>query len=138
MYAGDKFGGEISVMEPPLLAKGSPDYQIWLDTMNYIEKSYKNLADKGWKPDVLRMLLPHSTKADINITANLREWRHIFTLRASPKAHPTIHSLVYALLLEFKRKIPIIFDDIEPGYDHFSDWAKDQVADIDARCGTAP
>ncbi|MDR1008811.1 MAG: FAD-dependent thymidylate synthase [Rickettsiales bacterium] len=126
MYAGDKFGGEISVMQPPVLEPGTPDYNIWLHAMEDMERAYKELAAKGYKPDVLRMLLPHSTKADINITCNLREWRHIFKLRASAKSHPTIHSLLVPLLREFKRRIPIIFDDIEEDQ-NIGDWARGQI-----------
>ena len=113
MYANEKFGSQLSVMEPPLLEPGSDDYGIWLGCMENIEAAYNELARRGYKPDVCRMVLPHSTKATINVTANLREWRHIFRLRTSPKAHPTIYTLLIPLLMEFKERIPVIFDDIE-------------------------
>ena len=58
------------------------------------------------------MLLPHSIKADVIMTANLREWRHILKLRAAPAAHPSIQQLMKILLKEFKAKIPVVFDDI--------------------------
>jgi thymidylate synthase (FAD) len=129
MYAGDKFGGEISVMAPPLLSPGTEEYATWFECMQDIEDAYKALAEKGMKPDVCRMVLPHSTKADINLTANLREWRHILRLRTSPRAHPTIYTLLIPLLLEFKRRIPVIFDDIEaPKDEELSDWAKKRIA----------
>ncbi|MDR3126242.1 MAG: FAD-dependent thymidylate synthase [Rickettsiales bacterium] len=128
MYAGDRFGGEISVMAPPILKPGTEEYAIWLECMQDIEDAYKALAEKGHKPDVCRMVLPHSTKADINITANLREWRHIFRLRTSTKAHPTIYTLLIPLLREFQNRIPIIFDDITIDEDGLSDWAKERIA----------
>ncbi|MCL2439321.1 MAG: FAD-dependent thymidylate synthase [Alphaproteobacteria bacterium] len=136
MYANDKFGNEICVMEPPFVEPGTPDYDAWHKAIVAIEKGYLELAAMGHKPDMCRMLLPHSSKADINLTCNLREWRHIFKLRASVKAHATIHSMMRALLKEFKRHIPIIFDDIEFDDAELSDWAKKTMDDIDARCGT--
>ncbi|MDR1476734.1 MAG: FAD-dependent thymidylate synthase [Rickettsiales bacterium] len=113
MYANEKFGSQLSVMEPPLLEPGTDDYNVWLKCMEDIEGAYNELARRGYKPDVCRMVLPHSIKADINVTANLREWRHIFKLRTSTKAHPTIYTLLIPLLVEFKKRIPVIFDDIE-------------------------
>ena len=58
------------------------------------------------------MLLPHSVKADVIMTANLREWRHIFKLRCAPAAHPTVQEVIKMLLNKLKAEIPVIFDDI--------------------------
>ncbi len=48
------------------------------------------------------------------MTANLREWRHFFELRSAKAAHPQMREIAVPLLKEFKRLIPIIFDDIVP------------------------
>jgi thymidylate synthase (FAD) len=45
--------------------------------------------------------------------ADIREWRHMFALRCSKKAHPQIRALMIPLLNELKTKIPVVFDDIE-------------------------
>ena len=91
------------------------EYQLWLETMQQIEKNYNAMAALGCKPDQLRMLLPHSVKADVIMTANLREWRHIFKLRCAPAAHPTVQEIMKMLLGTLKREIPVIFDDIPYG-----------------------
>jgi thymidylate synthase (FAD) len=44
---------------------------------------------------------------------NLREWRHFFKLRTSKRAHPQMREVACAMLVEFKKQIPVIFDDIE-------------------------
>lgn len=111
-YSKGKFGGELTVMEPPVLQKGTPEYDLWLQTMETIEKNYNALANMGYKADVCRMLLPHSVKASVVMTANLREWRHIFKLRTAKAAHPTVQSIMKKVLAEFKRQIPLVFDDI--------------------------
>lgn len=59
------------------------------------------------------MLLPHSTAAEVTMTANIREWKHIFALRTTNHAHPAIQQLLIPLLLLFKKEMPEIFDDVE-------------------------
>jgi len=113
-YHKDKFGSQIKVIAPVNIQKGTPEYDIWLKCMNQIEASYMEMAKLGCKPDQLRMLLPHSTAAEINITCNLREWRHILKLRTAPNVHPSIVTLMKPLLEELKKKIPVVFDDINP------------------------
>lgn len=111
-YSKGKFGNELTVMKPCHIKEGTPEYQIWLSTMETIEKNYNAMAELGCKPDQLRMLLPHSIKADVIMTANLREWRHIFKLRCAPAAHSTVQEVMKMLLGTLKREIPVIFDDI--------------------------
>ena len=80
--------------------------------METIEKNYNAMAALGCKADQLRMLLPHSIKADVIMTANLREWRHIFKLRCAPAAHPSVQQVMKMLLRQMKSAIPVLFDDI--------------------------
>ena len=99
-------------MEPPELIPGTEAYDIWMKCMTDIETAYNTLAAQGYKADVCRMVLPHSTKASVIMTANLREWRHILKLRTAKAAHPTVRRIMAKVLAEFQRQIPIIFDDI--------------------------
>jgi thymidylate synthase ThyX len=49
------------------------------------------------------------------MTANLREWRHFFKLRAlreTGPAHPQMEELTQPLLCELYGHIPVIFDDL--------------------------
>lgn len=49
------------------------------------------------------------------MTANLREWRHFFKLRAADltgKAHPQMKEVTIPLLAELQERIPVVFDDI--------------------------
>jgi thymidylate synthase (FAD) len=63
-------------------------------------------------PQEARMCLPNSTKTEIIMTANLREWRHVFKLRTSQKAHPEMRQLMIPLCYDFKKMIPYLYDDI--------------------------
>ena len=77
-----------------------------------IDKAYQRMAQAGAKPDQLRMLLPHSTAASVVMKANVREWRHIFELRTSTAAHPSVQQVMNMLLKEFKQKLPDLFGDL--------------------------
>lgn len=81
--------------------------------MQKIEDVYNYLMEKGVKAQEARSILPNSLKTEIIVTMNLREWRHFFKLRTSHRAHPQMREIACAILDEFKKNIPIIFDDIE-------------------------
>ena len=87
-------------------------YKAWYDGVCAIEQQYMKMCALGAKADQARMLLPHSVKADVVMTANLREWRHVLGLRTASAAHPTVQQIMKALLNEFKQHIPVVFDDI--------------------------
>lgn len=86
----------------------------WYVAMLCTEAAYKlSIAVAGWTPEQARAVLPNSLKTELIMTANLREWRHFFKLRASKAAHPQMRELTVPLLGEFKEKIPVVFDDIK-------------------------
>ena len=85
----------------------------WIIQMLLSEAAYySHLYINNWSPQQARSVLPNSLKTEINIKANIREWRHIFTLRTAKAAHPQMRELMCPLLDDFKSKIPILFDDI--------------------------
>jgi thymidylate synthase (FAD) len=85
---------------------------FWMNELLNCEECYQNLLKAGWTPQEARSVLPNSTKTEIVMTANFREWRHIFELRTSSKAHPQMQEIMRPLLDECKKLIPVIFDDI--------------------------
>lgn len=111
-YSKGKFGNELTVISPCNMDKSSGIYHTWLKTMNDIEKAYIDMAEMGAKPDQLRMILPHSLAAEVTMSANLREWRHIFKMRCQKAAHPSVRQIMMQVLNEFKKQIPVIFDDL--------------------------
>ncbi len=111
-YTKDKFGSEITVIKPYELQEGSEEYNIWKQAMENSEKSYMSMVSSGSKPENARGVLPIDIKTEIVITTNLREWKHIFSLRTSPAAHPSMRELMIPLAKEFQKQIPVIFDKI--------------------------
>jgi thymidylate synthase (FAD) len=85
----------------------------WTMAMACAEDSYKKLRADGLPAEYARDVLPNDLKTDIVVTANLREWRHVFSLRTAKGAHFNIRTLMRALCEYFKSQIPVVFDDIE-------------------------
>jgi thymidylate synthase (FAD) len=111
-YSKDRFGSEITVIKPCFFKEGSKEYITWLKAMETAEKAYMDLLKMGATPQEARSVLPNSLKAEIVMSANFREWRHVLKLRCSKKAHPQIREIMIPLLKELHEKVPIIFDDI--------------------------
>lgn len=76
-------------------------------------RHYTELIACGWRPEQAREVLPNSLKTELVIKANIREWRHIFTLRCAKAAHPQMRALMIPCLKEFKQRVPVVFDDIK-------------------------
>ena len=112
-YGKDKFDNQIKILKPVHIEEGSEIYEVWKKSMEEMEKYYMEMAALDAKPDQLRMLLPHSTAAEVNMTANIREWRHVLSLRAAKHTHPSIRSITIPILLKFKEDMPELFGDIE-------------------------
>ena len=124
-YSLEKFGNEINVID---IRDGinldnkmknmdsdtiSSIMSEWCLAMEDAEKHYMKMIELGSTPQIARSVLPNSTKTEITITANYREWRNFFKLRVPNTAHPQMREVTIPLLKELKRRLPIIFDDIE-------------------------
>ncbi len=109
-YGKEKFNSEITYINPV-------DFEIdteGKELLKKIEDYYiKNTLTQKLSPQQARYFLPNGLKTELIMTMNLREWRHFFKLRTSPKAHPQMRHLAIALLDKFDAEIPIIFEDIK-------------------------
>jgi len=82
------------------------------------EKFYRGLRKTGWLPEDARQILPTAVKADIVVSANFREWRHIFKERLVLAAHWEIRAILGGLLDEVQVILPAVFGDfVEAGKD---------------------
>ena len=87
-------------------------FGTWCNSMQSAATAYNTMLQWGASAQEARAVLPNSTKTEVVMTANLREWRHILKLRTSKAAHPQMRELMCPLLEELKASIPVIFDDI--------------------------
>ena len=114
-YSKDDFGSEITFIIPEYLDYKSAGWNTWKETMKACKDSYFKLIDIGLTPQEARAVLPNSLKTEVVMTANLREWRHFFKLRAlgtTGKPHPQMLEVTVPLLEDFKQMIPVVFDDL--------------------------
>lgn len=114
-YSQDKFGHELTFIIPDFLEYGSEGFKIWKDEMKQVEKTYFAMLEAGHTPQEARSVLPNSLKTELVMTANLREWRAFFKLRAANStgaAHPQMLEITRPLLDDLKAMIPVVFDDI--------------------------
>ncbi len=125
-YGKDKFGNELKFIKPCNIEEGTRLYENWQNACEAIEENYIEMSNQGALPDQLRMILPHSIAAEVTMTANIREWMHILSLRASKHTHPSIRQVLIPLLLHFKEIMPEIFETIE--YD--TEFPKEKYAKL--------
>ena len=124
-YAKDKFGSECNFIDitPGIKLdnkmKSMETSEIalvleeWEKAMEDAERHYMKMLELSATPQIARSVLPNSTKTEITVSANYREWRNFFKLRIPKTAHPQMREVTIPLLKELKEKIPVIFDDIE-------------------------
>ena len=106
-YANDKFGNEITVIEPCFLENGTENYDLWLNSCENAEKMYFKMLENGMTPQEARSVLPNSLKTEIVMTMNIRSWRNFFKLRCSKDAHPQMREVAEMIFREFNAKYPI-------------------------------
>jgi thymidylate synthase (FAD) len=110
-YAKDKFGNEITVIDlRPFMTKEQA--KSWMGACEWAEGAYFKMVAEGAKPQIARSVLPNSLKTEIVMSANPREWRHFFKMRAAAPAHPQMRELACPLLKEFRERVPVLFDDV--------------------------
>ncbi len=105
--------GSITVIAPFFFENDKRKWAVWHIVMKICEWGYNLLRKLGASPQEARSVLPNSLKTEIVITYNLREWRHFLKLRCSKKAHPQMREIAIPLFKELKKRIPVIFDDIQ-------------------------
>jgi thymidylate synthase ThyX len=106
-----------SFVQPPfLLSESSKEFSdmIWNDAIKAAEHAYVELLRQGCTPQIARSVFPNALASRIVLTSNLRNWRHVLIMRTTKEAHPQMREVMIPLLQEFKEKIPLLFDDIEP------------------------
>lgn len=111
-YGRGPEGRGLVVVKPVFFEEGSEKYNLWLKSMEEAEASYLALAGAGATAQEARTVLPNSLKTEIVMTANLREWRHVFALRCSAASHPQMREIMKMLLARFQELLPDVFGDL--------------------------
>ncbi len=102
-YSRDTFGNEVSFVRPLFFAEDSPEFAAWKEAMEEAEKKYFTLLETA-TAQAARTVLPNSCKTEIIVYCNLEEWRHIFALRTSSGADPSMREIMIPLQVEMKKR----------------------------------
>lgn len=111
-YTKGKFNGELTFIQPCFWEEDDTQLATWRLAMQRAEESYERLIKTGATPQEARSVLPNSLKTEIVVTANPREWRHIFKLRCDKTAHPQMREVMLPLFKMFCDNWPDIFNDV--------------------------
>jgi len=111
-YTQAQFGKECAFIEPPGLNKEQRD--AWEKACLFAEGQYFKMIDAGCQPQIARSVLPNCLKTEIVMMANLREWRHFVSIRATKKAHPQMRPIAYKIWEILIDHAPSVFEDIPP------------------------
>jgi len=110
-YSKDKFGSEITVIQPCFFSLGSPGGITWKTAMTFAEDAYLVMIKDGASPQEARTVLPNSLATTIVMTANIREYLHILKLRTSQASHPQMREMANILKEKLQERLPIIFKE---------------------------
>ena len=80
--------------------------------MATIQQMYRKWRQRGLKKEDARFVLPNACVSEIMVSADFREWRHIFKLRLSPKAQWEIRRACAMMLAILKEQAESCFSDI--------------------------
>jgi thymidylate synthase (FAD) len=102
-YSEDKFEKQVTFIKPMFYREGSAEWQLWVDAMLKTEEIYLQLLETS-SPQAARTVLPNSCKTEIIVFCNLVEWLHIFSLRTSTAAEPSMREIMVPLQDEMKSR----------------------------------
>ncbi len=111
-YSEDKFDSQVTFIKPMFYDEGSEQYKLWEKAMEDTEKIYLKLLETS-SPQAARTVLPNSCKTEIIVYCNLLEWLHIFKLRTTPAAEPSMREVMIPLMDEFANRFPSVFADLK-------------------------
>jgi len=106
-YSQDKFGNQVTFIRPVFFGEETNEFVTWKQAMEETEKLYLRLLETS-TPQAARTVLPNSCKTEIITYCNLSEWKHIFSLRTSPAAEPSMREIMIPLEREMKKKFPLL------------------------------
>jgi thymidylate synthase (FAD) len=105
-YSEDKFDNQVTFIKPLFFREESQEFKLWQDAMAATETAYFKLLETA-TPQAARTVLPNSCKTEIIVFCNLLEWQHIFSLRTSVAAEPSMREIMIPLHEEMQRRYKI-------------------------------
>ena len=80
--------------------------------METIRGMYKKWRDLGLKNEDARFVLPNACTTEMVVSANFREWRHVFQVRCHRRAQWEIREACVEMLKRLHQQAPHVFADL--------------------------
>jgi thymidylate synthase (FAD) len=103
---------DFDLVVPPSI-KDTDYYERFMKMASDAERLYSEMVAAGIPREDARYILPNATTSEIVVSANLREFRHIFMVRCHPRAHWEIRMICLEMLRILKSEVPLVFWDYE-------------------------
>jgi thymidylate synthase (FAD) len=106
-YSQDRFDNQVTFIKPVFFSKETREYTLWAEAMASAEACYLKLLETS-TPQAARTVLPNSCKTEIIVYCNIAEWQHIFELRTSQAAEPSMREIMLPLRQEMAKRFSIV------------------------------
>lgn len=101
----------VTFIAPTAFDFGMEAYELWTRHCTRAQRAYLELIAMGKGPQAARTVLPNSCKTEIIVYCSLRQWEHIFFLRCSPAADPSMQEAMFPVLVDFQALYPYMFEN---------------------------
>lgn len=105
---------ELGYIEPLEIARDKEKSDKFKEIMEMLEGNYRNLIEKGVKPEDARYILPNACQTKIVVTMNARSLLNFFQERTCQRAQWEIRNMANEMLEKVKQVAPKIFKNAGP------------------------
>lgn len=108
-YVNESKDGGVTFVDPGF--KDPEMKKTWKMACQIAEESYCQMIEAGATVEQARTVLPNSTATKIEMSANLREWRHFLSLRNSKRAYPEMQCIAELIQCRLALLYPCVFGE---------------------------
>jgi len=103
--------GEWEPIVPPLMWSVQRR-EVFFAAIEHAKDAYRKLRELGVRKEDARFVLPNAAPTRLVMTANLREWRHIISLRCDKRSQWEIREVATKILELLHFTYPEVFADL--------------------------
>lgn len=107
-YSKDKFGSEVTFIEPCWIKDNQDTYDRWCfyESLSKSEEVYFRLLKHGWKPQQARTVLPNALKTELVMTGFVDDWwgEYLVIDKSTGLVDQRIHGKFYTELNNIDRE----------------------------------
>jgi len=96
---------------PPSIQKNDEAKEVYEEAIDHARAAYRKLIDLKVPRQDARFVLPNAAATQLVMTANMREYRHIFKLRCHKTAQWEIRLIAVQMLRTLKEHLPAVFEN---------------------------